>query len=271
MKSAFSLSSRSVSPDPSTAMISCDHDLDTQALIRTEEIDRSKLKVKPDSELYDIAVLRRLVLLTQAACPLDVNELNLRRCAINGDADGIKDLLQTSGVNPNAADTGGWSALILASRYGFLDAVRVLLSFGADINQETNEGWTALMYAVYNKHAEIVEVLLLHDDPPLLQHGTKTNAGWTALMYATYIGSREIMEILVHKAEPPAHILFETAKGASAVTCARMKRRKDLKEFLQKEAKFQRKDLVVRGIDSAYGNWVPLDIAKLIAEFTTWY
>lgn len=228
-------------------------------------------KIKSDAELYNPTVLRNLVLLTQAACPLDVNELNLRRCAINGDADGIKDLLSNTGVNPNASDTGGWSALILASRYGFLDAVRVLLGFGADINQETNEGWTALMYAVYNKHASIVEVLLQHKDPPKLQHGTKTNSGWTALMYATYIGSREIMEILVHKADPPAQILFETSKGASAVTCARMKRRKDLKEFLQKEAKFQRKDLVVRGIDAAYSSWVPLDIAKLIAEFTTWY
>ena len=67
--------------------------------------------------------------------------------------------------------------LIVASSKGYDIEVLRLLNKGADINAQTTEGVTALMYAVQNGHENVVKILLLngadpdlkpYNDPPAL-------------------------------------------------------------------------------------------------------
>uniref|UniRef100_A0A2C9KIL6 Uncharacterized protein n=1 Tax=Biomphalaria glabrata TaxID=6526 RepID=A0A2C9KIL6_BIOGL len=55
---------------------------------------------------------------------------------------------------------GKFTALMLASKLGNLQTVRVLLKFNADINIQDSEGLTALMFASQKGHFEIAEFLL---------------------------------------------------------------------------------------------------------------
>ena len=49
---------------------------------------------------------------------------------------------------------------MLASENGHFQVVELLLKEHADINQQEEDGWTALMLASENGHFQIVELLL---------------------------------------------------------------------------------------------------------------
>ena len=55
--------------------------------------------------------------------------------------------------------TMGWTALMVAARYGHLEVVKVLLAKGADVNAKDNAGNTALMVAAKYGHPEVVKIL----------------------------------------------------------------------------------------------------------------
>jgi len=76
---------------------------------------------------------------------------------------------------------GGLTALTFAAREGDLESTKLLLDAGADINQTTEYGWTALLTATNNRHYLLGKYLL--------EHGAdvnKANKGsWTPLYLAT--------------------------------------------------------------------------------------
>jgi hypothetical protein len=78
--------------------------------------------------------------------------------AIRGPAASIQALLD-QGVDINARDINGCTALILASGNGRLDVVQALLAKGPDINAKCGER-TALIVAAWFGHREVVRVLL---------------------------------------------------------------------------------------------------------------
>jgi hypothetical protein len=66
-----------------------------------------------------------------------------------GNLDAVRKLL-SSGANPNVSDTcfiKGWTPLIEAAYSGNVDAARLLLDAGANINAKTEYGRTALEVA----------------------------------------------------------------------------------------------------------------------------
>ena len=80
-----------------------------------------------------------------------------------------------------AAEGGGLTAMVFAAREGDLESVRILLDAGADVNQQTQYGWTALLTATQNRHYVLGSYLLDHGaDPNLANKG-----GWTPLYLAT--------------------------------------------------------------------------------------
>jgi len=85
-------------------------------------------------------------------------------------------------------------ALILASLKGDTETVAVLLKAGADVNAKDLVGNTALHWASYKGHTEIVPMLLK-------QKGIKVNAntidGDTALDYAIEEEHTEIVKLLI--------------------------------------------------------------------------
>ena len=60
----------------------------------------------------------------------------------------IAQYLLDKGANINAKTRNGWTALMYASSYGYLDMVKFLVKNGANINTITDEGYTALNVAL---------------------------------------------------------------------------------------------------------------------------
>jgi len=78
-------------------------------------------------------------------------------------------------------DGGELTALVYAARAGSIDAARVLLDAGADVNQLTRYGWSPLLAATQNRNYQMGKFLI--------EHGADVNiankGGWTPLYLAT--------------------------------------------------------------------------------------
>jgi len=82
--------------------------------------------------------------------------------ARQGDVPTVK-LFLSAGMNPNVINEKGYTALMAAADEGHAEAVDALLEAKADINQQRGRGyvgWRALALAVRSKHDEIVRALL---------------------------------------------------------------------------------------------------------------
>ncbi|HLV81923.1 MAG TPA: ankyrin repeat domain-containing protein, partial [Chthonomonadaceae bacterium] len=83
----------------------------------------------------------------------------LVRAAKRGEIGKITALL-AQGVNINANDFNGNTALTEAAYYDRAQALRFLLDHGADLNATSNSGWTALAKAVKHNSAAAIQILL---------------------------------------------------------------------------------------------------------------
>lgn len=87
--------------------------------------------------------------------------------AAAGNIDELK-ALYVAGARFNNQDNDGWTPLFYAVANNQVMCVRYLLSVGVDINKRAKDGWTALMVSLDHKHSEIVRLLL--------EAGADTNA-----------------------------------------------------------------------------------------------
>jgi ankyrin repeat protein len=84
-------------------------------------------------------------------------------------------------AKPAAKKWGGLTPLQFAVREGSMETVKVLVDSGADVNQRSEFGWTALLVATQNRYYKIGVFLLDHGaDPNIANEG-----GWTPLYIAT--------------------------------------------------------------------------------------
>lgn len=123
-------------------------------------------------------------------------------------------LLNVPGINLDAKNRRGDTALIYASRKGFLGIVIKLLDKGASPDLNNGLGDRALLWAARNGYEDIV-IALLHK-------GVDVNAanhkGETALMWAASKGFRKIVDIL--KAVDGVKIDQKNHKGETALDLA---------------------------------------------------
>lgn len=122
----------------------------------------------------------------------------LRRAADDGDLVEVERLIR-EGVNVEAADSDGFTALLWASMKGHKDIVELLLASGAQPDKENTYGRTALLCASASGHKDVVEVLLASGAQP----DKEDDDGKTAWMFASDYGHSQITDLLA-------------AKGASA-------------------------------------------------------
>jgi ankyrin repeat protein len=78
-------------------------------------------------------------------------------------------------------DGGGLTPLVYAAREDCMDCAKILVEAGADVNQRTHYGWTALLTATQNRHYKLAAYLLDHGANPDIAN----NGGWTPLYLAT--------------------------------------------------------------------------------------
>lgn len=81
------------------------------------------------------------------------------RCSEEENID-ICNLLIEGGVDVNAKDTAGYTALHKALIWGNSKLAKTLIKAGANVNAQTKEGYTPLLFAVERENAEMVKLLL---------------------------------------------------------------------------------------------------------------
>lgn len=117
---------------------------------------------------------------------------SLLEAAAAGDVGSIQSCIER-GVDVNAADAGGATALRMAAGNGHVEAVQFLVEKGADVNEGGRYRWRPLLWAAGHGHLGAVDYLL--------HHGANANAadedGWTPLLWAAMNGHAEVVQCLV--------------------------------------------------------------------------
>ena len=107
----------------------------------------------------DLLAVKRAI-----AAGLDVNARDrdgataLMLAAFHG-KDGVLQALLKAGAQVNSADRDGWTALMLVSLHGNEDAVRLLLDGGADVGATNDAGRNAAMFAEEYGNLHLLKLL----------------------------------------------------------------------------------------------------------------
>jgi ankyrin repeat protein len=146
-------------------------------------------------------------------------------------------------------------SLIHEANLGNVTRVKELLEMGADVNDPGKSGWTALMYACYRGHEEVVRLLLdkgaaaTSDETMLIVAAGSGNPeivrmllaagapvdtrnehnGDTPLIWAASLGHTQVVQVLV---ENGANISARNKAAMTALGVAAINEHKDTLEFL---------------------------------------
>ncbi len=116
-----------------------------------------------------------------------------------------------AGINANAQDGDGRTALISAAARGELDVVNTLVSRGVDINVKDKNGYTALSHAIDAMHDEVEEALLNRPD---LDPNCRGKNNRPALMAYVWRDNKDRVEKLLARG---ADVTIQDADGDTAL------------------------------------------------------
>ena len=112
---------------------------------------------------------------------------------ITDNADKVEKLLKNNGALANA-EYSNMSSLMIASELDYFNICELLIKFGADVNKENTDGFTALMAAsARNEGTDIVNMLLNNS----ANINVQDKKGCTALMYAAQKDDTTIIKKLL--------------------------------------------------------------------------
>lgn len=161
-----------------------------------------------------IGILPAATLAHPCAASLEAGSLKtyLFDAARAGDVEVLRALI-ARGVEIDARDELGSTALILAAYHGKTDAVQALLAAGAAPNLgDSARGNTALMGALFKGEIEVARRLLAD---PRTDVNIRNGAGQTAAMFATLFDRADLVDALVERGADftAADATGETAEG----------------------------------------------------------
>jgi len=151
------------------------------------------------------------------------NDLNLIKAAYDGNEATVTSLL-TKGANVNATDAEGYTAIIYASAYGYVEIMKKLIAKGADVSKLRNDV-NPVFAAVNNNNTVALDLLIAA--------GADINCidinGYTPLMFAAQEGYIESVEYLISKG---AKIDAENNDGHTALSIATQNNFNDIVDFI---------------------------------------
>lgn len=101
---------------------------------------------------------------------------------------------------------GGDTAILFAARYGDLESAKLLVEFGANVNDASAYGTSAVVLAAHSGNGELVDFLLSQKADP-----NADKAGYTALHAALLRGNtKAVASLLDHGANPNAKLRVST-------------------------------------------------------------
>jgi hypothetical protein len=129
--------------------------------------------------------------------------------AINSGHNSIALALIEAKADVDAQTQTGWSPLKLASFLTNSEMTRALITAGSDVNVKDNEGRTALFWAALKGNAEIVQLLI--EGGAEIQ--SKDNFGYTALILAEANGHSAVAKLLRSKKSNPQNSGEQSSGG----------------------------------------------------------
>ena len=164
---------------------------------------------------------------TTAAVEKSTHVPSIFQMALDGDITGVSTMLD-QGAPVNATDPKGRTPLMPASFNGHVEIVNRLLAAGAKVNTRDAIGRTALMYGSSGPFPSVVALLCKHGAEVNI---VDTQERWTALMFAAAEGHRENVRILLdNKADPS----LKDSDGDNAAAFALQKGFKDIAIMLKR-------------------------------------
>jgi ankyrin repeat protein len=147
---------------------------------------------------------------------------------------GLLRLLLERGADPSLRDRDGADALVNAAIKGRLDNARLLLDAGADPESRSPGGETALMAAIRAGQAEMVDFLLSRGGDPDVFTQEDIGNGYTPLMYAARFGRgaeglNMMRQLIRHGATPGIY----RPNGETALTFAERRGQRQMAEELR--------------------------------------
>jgi ankyrin repeat protein len=152
---------------------------------------------------------------------LDVNAKNkngwsaLMVAASRGKVE-MLNLLLEKGAAVDAKNDQGQTPLIFAAHWGHANVVRRLIEQGANVNLQMNDGWTALIDSISMERTAAAKLLITSGADMNL----KAKNGWTALMAAAYTNNVEIVNLMI---ENGADVNARDDMARTALAVAKMR------------------------------------------------
>ncbi|MFA5491083.1 MAG: ankyrin repeat domain-containing protein [Candidimonas sp.] len=137
----------------------------------------------------------------QAVSGIPMNQYPLHVAAEHNDAPAIERLV-SEGVEIEARDASGSTALLIATRANKVDAARALIEAGADVNAKDRINDSAYLYAGARGHLDILKMTLAHGAD--LQ--STNRYGGTALIPAAERGHVETVRTLIEAGVAVDHV-----------------------------------------------------------------
>lgn len=226
------------------------HDQAAAASLLKQKVDVNAAQADGTTALHwaarwdDVATAELLI--RAGANAKAVNRFGMRPIALactNGSA-AMLELLLKAGEDANVVVTpDGDTALMMAARTGKVDAVRVLLDHGAQVNGTNPRGQTPLMWAVSEKNAAAAKLLIERGanvnaktnplPPPrkldLIFSAPTPAGGMAAILFAARQNDLASVKTLL---EGGADVNLTSADGSTALLVAIINEHNELAEYL---------------------------------------
>ena len=171
--------------------------------------------------------LHMVVLGVPRCANFDTEQLRFRPPTL-GDGRTAVRLLLKHGVNTEAKDKSGATALYMAAHLGDADMVRILASHGASVNARLNGEWMPLHAAAGRGYTGVVQALVENQ----AEIDAITAQGYTALLIAAATGHIDIVKFLV---ESGANLEIRDNRGKTALDAAVEQGKQEVVDFLREK------------------------------------